>query len=254
MRAAKRPPTTIRTRTQHIRQLHAETKAPAPRDLDLWDLMEWIASHEDWKPNSAYAARSSLRTFYAWAHAAGVTPTNPAAALPKIRRGDPNPHPLPDDLMADLLRRADRRERLMILLAGQAGLRRGEVAQVHTRDVVMDGGGWSIYVHGKGAKERTVPLVDAVAREILRHPPGFIFPGQIDGHLSPLWVGKLISDLLPDGWSMHSLRHRFATRAYSVDHDLLIVQKLLGHASLNTTRAYVQIDHDRMRTTVLAAA
>lgn len=59
---------------------------------------------------------------------------------------------------------------------------------------------------------------------------------------------------MPEGWTLHTLRHRFATRAYSIDRDLLAVQTLLGHASPVTTRRYVAVGEDRLRATVLAVA
>lgn len=80
--------------------------------------------------------------------------------------------------------------------------------------------------------------------------PGYFFPGQDDGHLSPRYVGKLIRDLLPDQWTMHTLRHRFATRLYAHTRDLLGVQGMLGHATPTTTRRYVQWDTARMRDAV----
>lgn len=59
---------------------------------------------------------------------------------------------------------------------------------------------------------------------------------------------------MPAGVSMHKLRHRFATRAYAVDTDLLNVQALLGHASTGTTRRYVALPKAGLRRTVLTAA
>jgi integrase len=43
---------------------------------------------------------------------------------------------------------------------------------------------------------------------------GWLFPGDDDGHLSPRWVGKIMTRVLPDDWTAHTLRHRSATRAY----------------------------------------
>ena len=59
---------------------------------------------------------------------------------------------------------------------------------------------------------------------------------------------------MPVGWSMHSLRHRFATVAYAHDRDLLTVQALLGHASPGTTQRYVVAPGEAARRTVLAVA
>ena len=51
---------------------------------------------------------------------------------------------------------------------------------------------------------------------------------------------------------MHQLRHRFATRAYSATRDLFAVQRLLGHASPNTTQRYVATTPDDLRHAVNA--
>ena len=83
---------------------------------------------------------------------------------------------------------------------------------------------------------------------------GYAFPGADDGHLSPRWVGKIVAELLPGTATMHQLRHRFATRAYAVDRDVLTVQQLLGHASPATTQRYVVVPPEAGRRTVLAAA
>lgn len=253
LRAGGKPDTTIRTRRQHINQLRTETAVPSPWALDTDALMGWLGDHE-WKLSSLRSARTSLRSFYSWAHEAGYVASDPSLRLPTVRQPPPAPHPTPDDILADLLGKVAPRERLMILLAARCGLRRGEVARVHTRDVFLGHGGWSLRVHGKGGKERVVPVPNDLARSLLDGPPGFVFPGQDNGHLSPLWVGQLISRLMPPGWSMHSLRHRFASRAYQATGDLLSVQQLLGHASPAVTQVYVQVADDKVRAAMLAAA
>lgn len=142
----------------------------------------------------------------------------------------------------------------MIRLGGEAGLRRGEVAVVHRRDLREDLLGWSLYVHGKGGRDRVVPLTDDLAREVLDATrEGYAFPGRVDGHLSARWVGRLVADALPDDWTMHPLRHRFGTLTHNVHKDLLAAQQLLGHATPTTTRLYVKITDDYLRETVNAA-
>ena len=142
----------------------------------------------------------------------------------------------------------------MLRLAAELGLRRAEVAVTHSRDIFEDLGGHSLTAHGKGSKDRDVPLPPGLAAQLLAMPYGYLFPGNDGGHLSPRWVGKLVTLLLPDGLTMHTLRHRFATRAYAVDRDVFVVQELLGHASPATTRRYVQVPRAGLRRTVLAAA
>src|SRR5690606_22561104 len=70
------------------------------------------------------------------------------------------------------------RETLMLRLAAEMGLRRGEVAQVHTDDVLDDLIGWSLVVHGKGGRDRVVPMPGTLARAIQDRPRGYLFPGD----------------------------------------------------------------------------
>lgn len=253
LRAAGRAETTIRTRVEHLRWLARDHSTTAPSALSLDDLCTWSGRHS-WARETRRSVRASLRGFYGWAHATGRTPTNPSVGLPRVEPAQPRPHPTPDAAYRAALAAADDRERLMLRLAAEMGLRRGEVAVIHSHDLLEDLDGWSLLVHGKGARDRVVPLPPAIAHELRRLPSGWAFPGDYGGHLSPRWVGKLITRLLPEPWTMHSLRHRFATRAYAAAGDVLVVQKLLGHSSPVTTQVYVKLPDDSLRRTVLAAA
>ena len=252
LRAAGRPATTIRLRRQHITQLARAVAAEDPWLVTARDLLDWFA-RETWARETRHSVRSSVRSFYTWAVDDGRLEQSPADRLPAVSRRPPRPRPTPDDVYREALAAVDDRERLALRLSAELGLRRGEVVLVHASDLLRGHDGWSLIVHGKGDRERVLPITDDLAREVLeRCGGGYAFPGQVDGHLSPLWMGQVISKALPPGWSMHSLRHRFATRAYAVDRDLVTVQELLGHGSPETTRRYILTDHDRLRRTVEA--
>lgn len=140
------------------------------------------------------------------------------------------------------------RERLILELIADTGIRRFECAKVHTDHVVPDiGGGWSLWVRGKGDRERLVPLPDVLAAQIRRRERGFLFAGQIDGHLSPARVGELVAEALPGKWTAHTLRHRYATLAYQRTGDLRAVQELLGHAKPETTARYTLVAPPTLR-------
>ena len=136
-------------------------------------------------------------------------------------------------------------------LAGELGMRRGEVAAVHHRDLVRDPKGWLLIVTGKGGRQRVIPVPDDLASDILAHNPdrGWLFPNGDGGHLCPPYVGHLISTLLGPA-TMHQLRHRFASVAYARTHDLRAVQRVLGHSSLATTERYVLSTDDDDRAVV----
>lgn len=73
-------------------------------------------------------------------------------------------------------------------------------------------------------------------------------------HQPPVRRQCLLTRALPDGVTGHALRHRFATKAYAVNRDLFAVQQLLGHASPNTTQAYVKVPEESLRQLVNAVA
>jgi integrase len=140
----------------------------------------------------------------------------------------------------------------MLRLANELGMRRGEVAQVHPEnDLVRDLVGWSLLVHGKGSRNRVLPLPADLAEVLRAAPSGYLFPSPTGTHLTPHWVGTLVSRALQDGTTMHQLRHLCATEVHDQTHDLRLVQTLLGHASLATTQRYVAVDDSKVREAIV---
>lgn len=250
LRAAGRRRATVELRGYQLRRVATELRC-APAEVTGWQLVQWVGS-QGWDAETLRSWRSALRGFFGWAHGVGLVDVDPALALPAVKPSEPNPRPTPEDEYRVGLARADERVRLMLRLAAELGMRRGEVARAHSRDLWRDLFGWSIAVHGKGGKTRPVPVPAGLAALIRSRGEGYLFPGRDHGHLSPAHVGRLVSRALPGAWAMHSLRHRFGTAAWSVDHDLLTVQELLGHASPVTTRRYVRVPNERLRATVRA--
>jgi integrase len=173
-----------------------------------------------------------------------------------VRAATGSPRPATDEIWRQILATADDRTRLMARLACEAGLRRAEVAQVHSDDVVNGIDGAELIIHGKGSKQRVIPITASLAAEIAKAVPlgGFLFPGKIDGHISPDRVGHLVSAVMPKGWSMHKLRHRFATRGYAGTGNLRAVQEALGHASVATTQRYTAVAAREVRAVSEAAS
>jgi site-specific recombinase XerC len=150
---------------------------------------------------------------------------------------------------------------MMARLAGEVGMRRAEVAVCHRDDLVRDVYGWAIIVHGKGGKQRVVPVTDAFADAFRTYcDGGHLFPSRdqwgnlLAPHVSADHVGKLISALMPPGWSMHKLRHRYATHGLAGTKDILAVRDALGHASVATTQLYCATIDNAVRSVSEAVA
>lgn len=265
LRGGARTESTIRTRLDHLAnlaQMHAD-----PWSITEGDLARWL-SRSDWSPATKRAKRSSIRSFYVWAVRAGHVATSPAGDLDPIRQRRALPRPTPTDVLRDAVEGADDRVRLALHLALYAGLRRAEIAGLHTRDI----GETSLHVRGKGGHERRVPLhpvLAATLRDELdrrrtatnigngwgRTVPsvdGWLFPAR-DGerHLQPKWLGVLVGRALGPGWTTHTIRHRFATQAYLTQRDLRAVQELLGHSKPETTARYAAVPDGALAAAVL---
>lgn len=213
--------------------------------------IEAVIGSVRWGPAAKKSLRTAIGSFYRWGLRAGHIDHDPAAPLPHVRVPRGRPRPTPEGILADALTRATARERLMVELGALAGLRAGEISRVHADD--WDGD--MLLVHGKGGHERLVPIVDGHLSHALDTCSGWLFPNvQRGGNITPNHVSKLLSRLLPQPWTAHTLRHRFGTVAYAATRDLLAVSALLGHASTETTLTYVQLPADHLRSAVRAAA
>lgn len=253
MASAGRPPTSLYLREYQVRRLGNAHPRLDPFAVTTDDLARWMAG-QTWQNETRRSYRAALRSFYGWAHATGQMTSNPAAVLPPVLPTRAQSKPAPDARISDALATADDRVRLMLLLGAQAGLRRAEIATLHTRCLVTSSTGYALRITGKGGHERLVPVSGAILERVRTSPAGYVFPGNDDGHLSPARVGELLSEVLGPNLTAHSLRHRFATAVYAPTQDLLATQKLLGHASPVTTQRYVQIPDDVARALVGAAA
>jgi integrase/recombinase XerC len=251
LRAGGRRPSTVGLRRSHLRVLAKFVAPRGPWELSTEDLEAWTGS-KDWGPETRRSVRSSLRGFYTWGILARRITHNPATDLAPIKAAEPMPRPCDLEVLRAAVAAAPEREVLMMRLASGLGLRRGEIAQVHTRDLMPALIGYGLLVHGKGGKQRLVGLASdsILTRELVRiarENPGYLFPGKIDGHLSASWVGRVVSRWLTGQWTMHTLRHFFATTTFAQTRNLLAVQRQLGHASPATTQRYIAMPLDDLQ-------
>lgn len=150
------------------------------------------------------------------------------------------------------------RNAAMIALSYGAGLRVHELAKLN----ISNYNGDSINVIGKGNKERVNPLPTYVASILdkwlavrrIEHDGIFlkIFKGDNisehrlhKGSIRNIFI-KIINKAKIEHFSPHDLRKSFATNLISADVDLFTVQKLMGHANVETTRRY-DLRHENVK-------
>lgn len=252
LRAGDYPDGTIYLRGYHLRRFARTVNRP-PRHITRDDVIGFLDT-PTWAASYRRSYRVTLRAFFRWARTENIVTSNPMKGIVATAAPIGKPRPAPESAVRAGQNYHDRRVPTMVRLAAHAGLRCCEICKVHRDDVTETAAGYMLRVHGKGRKVRVIPITNALAHEILT-ADGFLFPGQIDGHLSAAYVSKLVSRALPEGWTAHTLRHRFASRAYvGAGKDIRAVQELLGHASVATTQIYTAVEDDVMRQAVAFAA
>ena len=220
-----------------------------PATATTEELEAWIASH-DWAPNSHAKAVQAIRYYYRWLHETGRIASNPAATLVPARSPRPISTPCPEDEYQAALANAHGQAWWRLRLAAETGLRRGELAAVHSDDAQLLTSGYALHVVGKGGVHRWVPLPDDLAQWLsVQH--GWVFPAADGGHLPPGSVGRWYARRL--GRNVHSLRHRYASMCYRAGHDIESVSALLGHASVATTQNYLSVADDDLRAAAAGA-
>ena len=245
LKAAGLSAQTIKSRRYKMAHLAALLMPSGPEDVTTEQIVQAFA-RQQWKPETRKAYRNTISSFFRWLHKSGRRADDPSLDVPRVKKPHAHPRPCPDRYITAAMQKATPSEKLMVRLGAECGLRRGEIARVHSDDVVADSAGHSLIVRGKGDKQRIVPLPDDLANTVME-TKGYLFPGRFGGHVEESYIGDHISRLLPDGYAAHTLRHLFATTAYAATHDLFVVAELLGHESVETTEHYVAMPDGRLR-------
>lgn len=148
--------------------------------------------------------------------------------------------------------------RLMILLAGDAGMRAGEIRALHwesvdfrRRRITVERGEYHrIFTLPKHDKIRTIPMTSAL-REALEthehgHGPLVLFRKRKGEHLltpatQRYWLRKALKLAgLPDR-GLHTLRHSFCSHLAMRGAPVRAIMELAGHAHLSTTQRYMHL-------------
>ncbi len=180
----------------------------------------------------------------------------PEVPLAAARRGRRLPDAPKNEEIEELLGRFSGddalglRNRALLELVYSEGLRSSEAVQLDLGDVDFEQE-QVLVRHGKGAKERVVPLGEEAAHWVARYLRE-ARPQLARGAENALFLSargrrldtSTLRRLMPHP---HRLRHAFATHLLEGGADLRTIQELLGHSSLSTTQIYSHVSAKRLR-------
>jgi integrase/recombinase XerD len=228
------------------------------------DIQNYLSNLND-KPSSIARKASSLRTFYKFLMLEKIITKNPTNNLELPKRGHALPKYLSPEEIELLISSAGDiktsvRLRCMLELLYASGLRVSELCELPLSANLGD----KLLIHGKGAKERLVPMHEG-AQDALHKwldvrgdvDSKYVFPsisktGHItrDGFFKILKKCAVLAGIDPHRVSPHVLRHSFASHLLAGGANLRVIQTMLGHEDISTTQIYTHVLPEKLRDTV----
>lgn len=253
----------------------AERSVTDPEDVTRQLIEEHVGALVDvgLAPSSVERAVSAIKGLHRFMVADELCSAFPTADLPLPAK----PTRLPDVISVEAAARlldqpfpqtpSGLRDRAILETLYGCGLRASELCGLDLRSVVLDEA--LLRVHGKGGKERVVPVMGTAAAALSayleqgrgelvgRRPTQAVFLNVRGGRLSRQSVHAIVERYGRvagiEGLHPHTLRHSYATHLLEGGADLRAVQELLGHANIATTQLYTHVDRSHIRRVYLAA-
>jgi site-specific recombinase XerD len=218
--------------------------------------------------SSRYAYLSTVRQLVAALHRSGDLPANPWPQYLTLHRPEYIPRRvLSQEATARLLDHCGEnteypgRMRAILEVAYGCGMRRMELRNLNLGDIRGD----TLFIRGKGGKERIVPLGRTAAMRLEEYIDGerlrivsthngleeALFVSDRGGRMSISAFALILRRALPGksrhGVTLHSLRHACATHMLENGASIGVLQRLLGHSNLSTTQQYTCVETKCLR-------
>jgi integrase/recombinase XerD len=237
----------------------------------LKDFVAWI-NEAGTSPRTQARVISGIKAFFKYLLLEEIIEKNPTALLeaPKIGRK------LPDTLQVeeidvlvkavDMNKSEGQRNRAILETLYSCGLRVSELIDLRVSNLHFRMG--FIKIHGKGNKERLIPVGKKAKKEIKLYLKNYrcklnidkdsediLFLNRRGQKLSRVMIFTIIKNLskkvgLKKNISPHTFRHSFASHLVEGGADLRAVQEMLGHESILTTEIYTHLDREYLKETI----
>lgn len=236
-----------------------------PATISVGNLRQYIEYIKDSGSLSSSTVANKiavLKSFFKYLHELEFINRNPAVLLKMPRRSKKIPKFLNDIELSKLLSSPNRlkskrerknmvRDKLILNLFAFAGLRKSELLALDWDNINL-GAKYLIVRNGKNRTDRIIPLHENIynllEKYLLERLPlkdSALIIGEQGNRLSKNSLNLLfkkyikLSGLSTKGYTIHTLRHTFATRLLNKNVSLIKIKNLLGHRSIESTEIYL---------------
>jgi integrase/recombinase XerC len=263
-------PITITQPSETLEDAESYWHVPAEEDMDYFSLAhleKMLINDAELRIEKQQASSTinrnlaSIRKYFKWLSGKGHVKINPTIGVKELKRQPLAPQGLTRAEVRKILRevelRGDIRAKAIFSLILYTGARLSDVTYLELSDLsISDRAGTVFYRHGKGSKQRVVPLPlnarKAIAQYFETRPPvdsQRVFIGE-RGELNRRAIQAIFEKYKAltgiENLHCHVLRHTFSHTMLSQGGNLAQLAQILGHESLNTVSIYTLNSIDQL--------
>ena len=238
-------------------------------DVDADLIRIWIAQlvEQGLKATSINRKLSTLKMFFLFLQKKGIIGINPAGHI----RGLKTKHNLPSfvqhsDMVEILAPNSfketfeEKRNLFLVEILYVTGIRREELIGLKDKDLDLSTN--TLIVHGKGNKDRAIPISDKTKHHFLEYlelrdkeikdRSPYVFVRKNGKRMYPGMIYNIVNRCLADIKTLsvkspHVLRHSFATVMLNNGAEINAIKELLGHVSLSSTQIYTHVTFKELK-------